>query len=152
MWETLQRYRALDEESRRLFRRAAMLLPVIRASLRVRGYNKTFSSLQARVNPIAPAQNGDAEQLRKTSRMVRAAVHHSLLHFTCLEESLGLWYLLRQQGIAPQLRIGVRKENGKFEAHAWVEHGGEALNQPEAAHLHYAAFEKEFSEPPAGQP
>jgi hypothetical protein len=152
MWETLQRYRALDEESRRLFRRAAMLLPVIRASLRVRGYNKTFSSLQARVNPIAPAQNGDAEQLRKTSRMVRAAVHHSLLHFTCLEESLGLWYLLRKQGIAPQLRIGVRKENGKFEAHAWVEHGGEALNQPEAAHLHYAAFEKEFSEPPAGQP
>ena len=152
MWETLQRYRALDEESRRLFRRAAMLLPMIRASLRVRGYNKTFSSLQARVNPIAPAQNGDAEQLRKTSRMVRAAVHHSLLHFTCLEESLGLWYLLRQQGIAPQLRIGVRKENGKFEAHAWVEHGGEALNQPEATHLHYAAFEKEFSEPPAGQP
>ena len=152
MWETLQRYRALDEESRRLFRRAAMLLPMIRASLRVRGYNKTFSSLQARVNPIAPAQNGDAEQLRKTSRMVRAAVHHSLLHFTCLEESLGLWYLLRRQGIAPQLRIGVRKENGKFEAHAWVEHGGEALNQPEAAHLHYAAFEKEFSEPPAGQP
>ena len=152
MWETLQRYRALDEESRRLFRRAAMLLPMIRASLRVRGYNKTFSSLQARVNPIAPAQNGDAEQLRKTSRMVRAAVHHSLLHFTCLEESLGLWYLLRRQGIAPQLRIGVRKENGKFEAHAWVEHGGEALNQPEATHLHYAAFEKEFSEPPAGQP
>jgi Transglutaminase-like superfamily len=154
MWETLQRYRALDPESRRLFRRAAVLLPMIRASLRVRGYNKTFSSLQARVNPAAPAQSADsdAEQLRKTSRMVRAAVHHSLLHFTCLEESLGLWYLLRKQGIAPQLRIGVRKENGKFEAHAWVEHGGEALNQPEATHLHYAAFEKEFSEPPAERP
>jgi hypothetical protein len=26
------------------------------------------------------------------------------------------------------------------------------LNQPEAAHLHYAAFEKEFSEPPAERP
>jgi hypothetical protein len=152
MWETLQRYRALDEESRRLFRRAAMLLPMIRASLRVRGYNKTFSSLQSRVIAIAPAQNANAEELRKTSHMVRAAVHHSLLHFTCLEESLGLWYLLRKQGIAPQLRIGVRKENGKFEAHAWVEHGGEALNQPEATHLHYAAFEKEFSEPPAERP
>lgn len=148
MWETAQRYRALDQESRRLFLRAAMLLPIIRVSLRFRGYNKTFSSLQARVIPIAPAQIAPAEQLRKTTQMVRAAVRHSLLHFTCLEESLGLWYLLRKQGIAPQLRIGVRKENGKFEAHAWVEHDGEALNQPEATHLHYAAFEQEFSEPP----
>ena len=83
--------------------------------------------------------------------MIHAAVGYSPLHYTCLEESLGLWYLLRKQGIVSTLRIGVRKADGRFEAHAWVEYGGEALNQPEAAHTHYAAFEKEFSEPPAEQ-
>ena len=62
-----------------------------------------------------------------------------------------LWYLLREQGITACLRIGVRKENEEFEAHAWVEHGGEALNQPEALHHHYAAFDQELLEPPAEQ-
>lgn len=81
--------------------------------------------------------------------MVGAAQRRLPGKFTCLEESLVLWYLLRGQGIAARLRIGVRKINEKFEAHAWVEYGGEALNQPDQLHRHYAAFEREITEPPA---
>jgi hypothetical protein len=132
-----------------MFGRAAILLPWIRASLRLRGYNRTFASLQKRLNATAAEPPAALDHTQKTNRMLRAAVRYSPLHYTCLEESLGLWYLLGKQGISSQMRIGVRKTNGKFEAHAWVECGGEALNQPDAAHLHYAAFEKEFSEPPA---
>jgi hypothetical protein len=124
MWEPLQRYKALDPASQRIFRRAAILLRLVRWSLHLRGYGETYTSLQKRVGPQAPG----------------------------LEESLTLWYLLRKQGIPACLRIGVRTENGKFEAHAWVENGGEALNQPEAMHRHYAAFEQDFPEPPAEQP
>jgi len=43
------------------------------------------------------------------------------------------------------LRIGARKSGGKFEAHAWVERNGEAIGGPEETHVHYAAFEREFS-------
>lgn len=150
MWEAFQRYRALDGESQRLFWRAAVLLPWIRVSLRVRGYNPTFAALQSRAASRGESLGGAKEQVQKTNRMVRSAVRHSVFGVTCLEESLGLWYLLQKQGICSQLRIGVRKAGSKFEAHAWVEYGGEAVNQPEAAHLHYAAFAKEFSEPPAG--
>ena len=149
MWEPLQRYRALDSDAQRLFWRATRLLPWIRVSLRLRGYNPTFSSLQQRLNSLPNAANSSSEPVFKTNRMIRAAVRYSPLHFTCLEESLCLWYLLRKQGISSQLRIGVRKANGKLEAHAWVEYAGEAVNQPEQSHLHYAAFEKEFGEPPA---
>jgi hypothetical protein len=81
--------------------------------------------------------------------MVRAAQRYSFATYTCLEESLTLWYLLRKQGIATSLRIGVRKENGKFEAHAWVEYGGKALDQDDAMHRHYTAFEQELTELPA---
>jgi len=84
--------------------------------------------------------------------MVRAAARYSLAQYTCLEESLTLWYLLRRHGISACLRIGVRKENEKFEAHAWVEYASEALNQDEAMHRHYAAFEQDLPEPPAEQP
>jgi len=78
--------------------------------------------------------------------MVRAAARHGFVRASCLEESLILWHLLRKQGYAAKLRIGVRKAAGKFEAHAWVEHQGTALNQAEQMHRHYAAFESEFVE------
>ncbi|HUL35887.1 MAG TPA: lasso peptide biosynthesis B2 protein [Candidatus Eisenbacteria bacterium] len=128
-----------------MFRRAAVLLPLIRASLQARGYNKTVAALQEKMRNAGGGKLPAAELTGKTVRMVRAAVRYSFVRFTCLEESLGLWYLLQTQGIPAQLRIGVRKSDGKFEAHAWVERDGEALNQPDATHKHYAAFEKEFS-------
>ena len=138
-----------------MFRRAAILLPWLRWSLRWRGYGKTFASLQKHV-PSATGETanrpGGREEVQAACRMVIAALRYSLLQYTCLEESLTLWYLLRKQGIPACLRIGVRKEKEKFEAHAWVEHEGEALNQDEAMHQHYAAFEKDLPEPPAEQP
>ena len=138
-----------------MFRRASILLPWLRWSLRWRGYGKTFASLQKRVPVLGKeteSRPGEHEKVRAACRMVIAALHYSLLQYTCLEESLTLWYLLRKQGIAASLRIGVRKENERFEAHAWVEHRGEALNQDEAMHRHYAAFEQDLQEPPAEQP
>lgn len=138
-----------------MFRRAAILLPLVRWSLRLRGYGKTYASLQKRVQFQAmgtETRPETQENVQVTCRMVRAALRYSLTQFTCLEESLTLWYLLQRQRIPVGLRIGVRKENEKFEAHAWVEHKGEALNQDEAVHRHYAAFEQDFPEPPAERP
>jgi hypothetical protein len=80
------------------------------------------------------------------ARMVLAAARHSVVSTTCLERSLVLWRLLAQRGISAQLRIGVRKSGEKFEAHAWVERNGVAVGEPEANHLHYAPFAKEFNE------
>lgn len=138
-----------------MFLRAAILLPLVRWSLRLRGYGKTFSSLQRRVQfqaREAESRPASREGVQTTCRMVRAALRYSFSQYTCLEESLTLWYLLRKQRIPVCLRMGVRKENEKFEAHAWVEYGGKALNQDEAVHQHYAAFEQDLPEPPAEEP
>ena len=82
--------------------------------------------------------------------MVRAAAKHGIGNPSCLEESLVLLHLLETQGIAAQLRIGVKKNIPKFEAHAWVECNGVALNEGESLHDHYAPFEAELSaNPPA---
>ena len=132
--------------------RAAFLLPWAKASLHWRGYNATYSSLQKRLTAIFPPYGKPkniSEQVPRTCRMLGAAERRLPIKFTCLEESLILWYLLRKQGIASRLRIGVRKVNEKFEAHAWVEQEGVALNQPGQLHRHYSAFEQEISEPPA---
>lgn len=40
---------------------------------------------------------------------------------TCLTQALALHILLRRAGLQSRIHIGVAKEDGRFEAHAWVE-------------------------------
>ncbi len=138
-----------------MFRRALFLLTLIRGMLRLRGYRKTQHWLQEKLRhpPIsAPPATEIASILEMTCRMVRAAERYSPGQATCLEESLLLWYLLQSQNISTALRIGVRKQKDKFEAHAWVEKDGLALNQQEEQHRHYAPFDGDLQTPPEHQP
>ena len=154
MWEPLRRFRALEPRARGLFLRAAVLLPFISLSLRFRGFRATQSSLQKRLPaPISSvsvqfggtqADGTQAQPIILTARMVRSAAHRTWGNPACLEQSLALWWLLGRQGISSSVRIGTRKNEEKFEAHAWVECDGVALNEPEEAHKHYAAFGEEF--------
>jgi hypothetical protein len=148
MWKPFERFRELDPEAQKLFGHAAALLPLIALSLRFRGFKKTKRSLQNRLSPLSTqvmSKDQVAKVVEKTCRMVRAGAHYGIGHPTCLTESLAVWYLLKRQDIPAQLRIGVRKVTEKFEAHAWVEFEGAAVNQPDEQHQHYAAFESEFS-------
>ncbi len=86
-----------------------------------------------------------------TARMVNAADRRGLVHPSCLAKSLTLWWLLGRQGISSCLRIGIRKKEERFEAHAWVERDGTALNEPDEHHHHYAAFDAAFSSLPPEQ-
>jgi hypothetical protein len=149
MWERLQRFSALDLEARGTFLRAAILLPVISFSLRIRGFRTTQQSLQNfSFSPKAKkslSKNGtDRERAGLCVRMVNVAARHGWGRPTCLEKSLALWWLLRREGIASVVRIGARKAGGKFEAHAWVEWQSVALNEPGDEHRHYATFDAAF--------
>jgi len=149
MWERLRRFSALERTARGLFLRAGALLPLISLSLRLRGFRKTQAFLQKFLSlPSDPTDTFMPITPDLTVRMVRAAALHSVGHPTCLEESLALWWLLGRQGIASVLRIGVRKQGDKFEAHAWVESDGVALNEIEALHEHYSAFDAALSSMP----
>jgi len=151
MWEQLRRFSALERRARGLFLRAAALLPLISLSLRLRGFRKTQAFLQRFLSTSSNEADFSAStRADLTVRMVRAAVRHGAGHPTCLEESLALWWLLGRQGIVTELRIGVRKHDEKFEAHAWVERAGTALNEPESLHAHYAAFDAALTSTPPG--
>jgi hypothetical protein len=141
----------MDAEARGIFLRAAAVLPVISVSLKVRGFQATQKFLLHSF-PIARRASqknsidivGDLERTELTSRIVNAAIRHVWRASTCLEKSLALWWLLGRQGIACELRIGARKLEGKFEAHAWVEREGAALSEPQQEHRHYATFDAAF--------
>ena len=150
MWERLRRFSALERPARSLFLRATVLLPLVAVSLRWRGFRATQATLQRSL--LNDNQEREAALVTKSAamiaHMVNAADRHGLVHPSCLAKSLTLWWLLARQGISSHLRIGIRKKEEKFEAHAWVERDGIALNEPDEHHHHYAAFEAAFSSLP----
>jgi hypothetical protein len=151
MWKRIRQFSALERAARGLFLRACVLLPLISVSLRWRGFRKTKASLQHFLSASYGSQNPGAQaHARLTAQMVRAAEHHGIGYPSCLEISLALWWLLARQGISSDLRVGVRKEGEKFEAHAWVEYGGAPLNELETEHQHFAAFDAALASLPSG--
>src|ERR1700730_13522553 len=140
MWERLRRFIALERPARGPFRRGVALLQLVALSLRWRGFRETQASLQRFLSKANPEP--DAALASKitalTAHMVNAADRHGLVHPSCLAKSLTLWWLLGRKGMVSELRIGIRKENEKFEAHAWVECQGAALNEPDGHHHHYS--------------
>ena len=148
MWERLQRFKSLDSAAQRIFLRGVLLLPVISLSLRLRGFVQTQATLRKFLHSVpesARPRNGFAsKEIKRTVRMVRAAASYGGGHPTCLEQSLVLWWLLGRQGIASSVRIGAHKAAGRFQAHAWVECNGAALNEADGLHRHYAVFDTAF--------
>lgn len=149
MWKRLRRFSALEKRAQGVFLRAAVLLPVVRLSLRVRGFGATQAMLRAWISGGEKAFGCEQDSAELTARMVKAAGRHGVVRASCLEESLALWFLLARQGISTDLRIGIRRE-GDFAAHAWIERNGVALNEADTPHRQYAAFETPIPLQPSG--
>jgi len=155
MWNRVRRFSALPPEARRLFLRAAVMLPMVALSLKLRGFRATQEWLQKRTFPTradrGPSTVGQRCDTHVADaivawnvRMVNAACRYVCPGSTCLEKSLTLWQLLSSQGIDSTIRIGARKLTSEFEAHAWVERNGVPLNELDSPHQHYSAFAAEF--------
>ncbi len=150
MLESLRRFSALGRPAQALFLRALGMLPLVSLSLRLRGFHPTRTTLKRKLAHSLAQEDSESvdKQAALTARMVHAADRHGMVHPSCLAKSLTLWWLLGRQGITSRLRIGIRKENGKLRAHAWVEREGTALDEPEELHRHYAAFDQELARLP----
>jgi hypothetical protein len=138
IWNQIRRFSALEPSAQGLFLRASVLLPLISISFRLCGFRKTKALLENFLSAPDGSQNPARAAL--TAQMVRAAGRHGMGHPNCLKIALAIWWLLARQGIACDLRVGVRKDGEKFEAHAWIECGGVVLSDPESRH-DYAAFD-----------
>jgi hypothetical protein len=79
--------------------------------------------------PDAKLPDATLQRAQAIARLVGIAAAHVPVDVACLHRSLVLWRLLRNRGIPCQLRLGAGTEDGPFEAHAWVECAGVALNE-----------------------
>mgnify|MGYP002080589808 CR=1 FL=1 len=59
---------------------------------------------------------------------------------SCLTQSLAALKLLEVYGQAADLKIGVAKQNGRFEAHAWLEIDGQIVLGKQREHSRYVVL------------
>ena len=133
---------ALPRAERRLVIEAAGTLPVIALGLRLLRMSVLFRSLDRLAARLAAPSRSDEVPvtIRRTRRALTLAAWRGFYRGNCLSRSATLWWLLRRQGVRSDLRIGVRKEDGQLQAHAWVECDGVALNERAETLRRYAPF------------
>lgn len=140
-----RRLNALPRAERGWVLSALVLLPLVSQSLRRLGFRRTeFFLNRLQANTCGARQEPAAVQLltaQRTASLVRSVARDGISAPNCLAESVVLSWLLRRQGIDAELRIGVCKENGKFEAHAWVAFAGVTLNETDVPHERFVAFD-----------
>ncbi|MEA2563806.1 MAG: hypothetical protein QOH06_5310 [Acidobacteriota bacterium] len=84
---------------------------------------------------LAGGRRRQALPAGRLAALVTAAARHHLLPMTCLPRALALQALLRRNGIPAELRIGVRREAGDLQAHAWIEAAGSPVGEPSPSYL-----------------
>jgi hypothetical protein len=149
MMERWHRFWRLSGFERGVVIEATAALLATGLGLRLAGFRRWKSVLAwlgPSANAILPLQRAShKESAQVIARMEAAAARNLFFSTNCLEQSLVLWWLLRRLGIAAELRIGARKEVGRFEAHAWVEVDSVVLNDANAEHHHFVPFDGPIS-------
>ncbi len=123
-------------------------IPMIAIWLRISGFKKTQNRLKrwAYNNKLTSSCSANLEKTLFTSiqRAFRIALRNAPYKGNCLSQSLALWCQLQRIGITADLRIGTRKEQGKFAAHAWIEYDGIPVSDSVALNGSFQSFDESF--------
>ena len=133
-------YRALPAREQKVLLASLALLPLFWFGLRLAGLQRFQAWLDR--SPIARRAPLSYAEAAALGVAVNRAANHVFGLVTCLTRSLLLRWLLRRYGTASDLRIGVRFEQGKLAAHAWVEKDGIPVNDCPEAVANFAAFDQ----------
>lgn len=116
----------------------------MRLALASLGFRRVHGMLSRWVAALAVAALDEpairAARAAATLRALERAAGCGPSRPSCLPRSLTLWWLLRRQGLPAELRIGVRREGDRLEAHAWVEQDGVVLGDHADVHDRFHAF------------
>ena len=139
----IRKFLALPRVERWLLIQAMAALPLVTLTLRTIGLKRCYRGLER----LAPTAGGGlltgasaCHRAMRTGWLVRVASIHGFVRGNCLAQSLTIWWLLRRQRILAELRIGVRKQRGRLEAHAWMECQSRVLNDDAGIGRRFSPF------------
>jgi hypothetical protein len=122
----LRKFLHLSPKERRLLVKALLVLVAVRLALWLLRF-PTQKRLLSRLNQAPLRLTGGEASSDQIAWAVSAASLY-VPRATCLTQALAAQVLLNGAGVPARLRIGVARDGeGRFQAHAWVEHGGKVV-------------------------
>lgn len=140
----LKQLEALTVTEWRVLLLSILLLPMIALVLQFKGFKWTQTLLSKHLSEKHGILIPEDEQLKiaqSVARVISIAANHGFYSANCLKKSLLTWWLLRRRGIPIELKIGVNKDVGDFNAHAWVECRGNVLIDTTDVGQRFSAFD-----------
>ena len=125
------KWRELPWQEKTLLVRFIFCMSWVSFSIRFFGYLQTRRFLSRFISQTDLHQANEVELARaqRVAELIAIAGRHGLITATCLRQSVLLEYWLQRQHLAAEIKIGIRKADDLFDAHAWVELNGIALAQ-----------------------
>jgi hypothetical protein len=140
-----RKFLKLSFADQQLLAQCVLLLPLMALALKTIRLRRLQRLLVGNSpNPNSSSQESISRVCR-LAQMVNRAAAIGFFPANCLVRSLTLWWLLRRRGILGDLRIGVRKTEGEFQAHAWLEYQGKVVNDVAEIARQYSPFADAFS-------
>lgn len=128
----LKRLSELPGEERLTLAEAWLALLVADLALRLVPIGRLQTRITSPLRPAAGAEEStELARAQHISELVGIAARHHLYPMRCLRQAVALQWMLKRRGIATVLRIGVQRGGAELHAHAWLEHAGQPLGQPE---------------------
>ena len=147
----LAKLRALTGPERRLLLVCLVATPFVAAGIAIFGFKRLHVAMALQSRPRSArflTAEAATERARSAARVVAIAAGRGPVRATCLRRSLLLWWLLRRDGIETVVRVGVNRESGTLNAHAWVEYLGRPVNDADDIALRFPAFDQDFGASP----
>lgn len=134
----LQSFLRLPARERFLFLRTWLLLFRIRLMLWVLPYRR-WRQIAAHMIRVENERQLDRPQVNQITRAVRVMSRY-VPQASCLTQALAAQTLLANEGQRSQLRVGVTQNDGKLEAHAWVQIDGRVVIGGRESVVRFSAF------------
>lgn len=148
MMQRFHRFRRLSGFERAVVLEAVIGLPIAWLAARLLGFRicrAAFDERGGAAQNSKPLDAGTLDMARRIAHLEAVTAANLFLRTSCLEQSFVLRRMLSRRGMNAALRIGARKEEDRFEAHAWVEMAGSVVDGGGTGHLHFMPFERSES-------
>jgi hypothetical protein len=124
----LRKFLSLPAAERGFLIKAAILLAAIEVGMRLLPFRALRHLLTRAADAPRRSRHADYPSARRIGQAVETANYHTPGAGTCLAQALATQVLLARSGYPALLHLGVaRREREDFQAHAWVESGGEIV-------------------------
>jgi hypothetical protein len=133
----LRKFTCLPSADRRLLVTAALVMGLVGVALRLVSFKKLLHLTEEFSHTTSQGQNPLPPSSERITWAIAAVSRRIPLFSRCLTQAIAAKIILARCGYPALMRIGVsRNENGRLEAHAWVEsQGAIVVGAPTADHF-----------------